>query len=106
MIMPFLRAPSGLILDCLLLQMFESFNDCRRHVTGLGLTDQRPVPRIDRNFGLVAAFFHRQNHLGLKLVAENFADLCKTGFNFLANGGSNFKMPTSEFYVHERPSLK
>jgi hypothetical protein len=51
----------------------------------------------------VAALLDRQNYFGLKLVAENFADLAKTGFNFLANGGSNFKVSAGEFHVHERP---
>src|SRR5580698_10940341 len=74
MIVAFLRTPTGLVFDRLLFQVFEGFVDRGRHVTGLGFTDQGTVARADGNFGLVTTLLDRENDLGLKLVAQNFAD--------------------------------
>ncbi len=103
MIVALLGPPAGLVLDRLLLQMFEGLVDGGRHVTGLGFTDQGAVARVNGDFGLVAALLDRQDDLGFKFVAQNFADFGKAGFNFLANRGSNFEVPAGEFHVHERP---
>ena len=70
------------------LYLTACFSRCSRasltadlHVAGLRLADQRAVARADGDFGFVAALFDGQDHLGFKLVAQNFADFGQAGFD-------------------------
>ena len=84
--------------------MVEGFVDGDGHVLGLSQADQRAIARADGDFGFVAVLFDGEDDLGFKSVAQNFADFCEAGFNFFADGGSNFVVSASVFHVHERPS--
>ncbi len=83
MIVAFLGAPAGLVFDRLFFQMIESFVDGGGHVAGLGESDQRTVARADGDLGLVAVLLDRQNDLGFKFVAQDFADFCRGRFQLL-----------------------
>jgi hypothetical protein len=78
--------------------------DC--HVGGLRQPDHRAIGRVDGDFGLVAALFDGQNHLGFEAVAQDFADFSKPGFDIFADGRSNFVPSTGVFHVHRATSKK
>ncbi len=98
-------APARLVFDCLFFQMIESLVDGRLHVAGLGQSDQRSVARADGDFCFVAVLLHGQDYFGFKFVAKDFTDFQQAGFDFLADGGSNFVVSAGVFDVHERPFL-
>src|ERR1700722_3300531 len=86
--------------------MVERFIDGDDHFPGLGQANQRAVAGADVDFSFVAVLFDGEDHLGFKSVAENFADLGEAGFDFFADGGSNFVVSSRVFHVHERPLVK
>src|SRR5580700_3323503 len=102
----FLRLPARFVFDGLLFQMVERFIDGDDHFPGLGQANQRAVAGADVDFSFVAVLFDGEDHLGFKSVAENFADLGEAGFDFFADGGSNFVVSSRVFHVHERPLVK
>ena len=75
------------------------------HVLGLSQADQRAIARADGDFGFVAMLLDGKDDVGVKAVAQNFADFCEAGFYFLADGGSDYVVSASVFHVHERPLL-
>src|SRR5208337_1400548 len=104
-IVAFLGAPPGLVLDCLLFQMVESFADRRGHVSRLRQSNDRSIARADGDLSFVAALLDREHNLGFKLIAQNLADFAECRFNVLADGGSDFVVSAGVFHVHECRSL-
>jgi hypothetical protein len=49
-------------------------------------------------------FFNGEDNLGFELIGKNFADFCKTGFYFFADGSGDFVVSSGVLHVHERPS--
>ena len=92
--------PLRLMFERLLLQVVERFIDRREHVVGLGQSHNRTVGRVDGDFGFMLALFDGQNYLGLESVAQNLAEFVEAGFNFFADGGSNFVFSRGIFHVH------
>ena len=86
--------------------MLDGFADGGSHVAGLSQPDERSVARADGDFSFVAVFLDRQDNFGFEFVAQDFADFGKAGFNFLADGGSDFVVPAGVFHVHERPLIE
>ena len=105
LLMALLAAPARVVLDRLLLQVIERFADGGDHVSGLRQSDQRAIARADGDFGFVAVFLDRQDHLGFKFVAQDLADFCQAGFDFFADARGDFVVPAGVFHVHERPLL-
>jgi hypothetical protein len=48
----------------------------------------------------VTVFFYGEDDMRFEFVAEDFADFCKAGFYFFANGWSYFVVPAGVFHVH------
>ena len=48
----------------------------------------------------VAVFLDGEDYVGVKPVAEDFADFVEAGFNFFADGGSYFVVSAGVFHVH------
>ena len=86
--------------------MVERFVDGDGHVPGLGQADQRSIAGADGDFGFVAVLLDGENDFAVKPVAQNFADFCEAGFNFFADGGSDYVVSAGVFHVHERPLVK
>src|SRR5207253_8945260 len=106
LLMPFLATPARLVFDRLSLEMLERLINRRNHVPSLSYSNQRSVAWIDRDLSLMAMFLYGQDDFAVEFIAQNFADFRKAGFNFFADGGSDFILPASVFHVHERPSVE
>src|SRR5438270_3292005 len=102
-----LRHPLCLIFDRLLFQVVDGLVHRNGHVLGLSQADQWTIAGADGDFGFVAVFFDGEDNIGIKSVAQNFADFAKAGFYFFADDGSDYVVSSRVFHVHEgpRPSL-
>ena len=75
-VVAFLAAPSRLVFDCLLLfENREGFVDGAPHPAGLGFATSGPLRGLIVISPPPAALFYGQDHLGIKFVAQDFADL-------------------------------
>src|SRR5260221_9611618 len=81
--------------------MLQRLADGEIHLVCLGESHQRADAGVNGDLSLVSALLDGQNHVGLKPVTEDLANLCQTGFDFFAVRGSNFVLPASVFHVHE-----
>ncbi len=82
--------------------MIEGFVDGDGHVFGLSQADDRAVAGADGDFGFVTMLFDGEDDIGIKSVAQNFADFREAGFYFFADAGSNYVVSASVFHVHRK----
>ena len=96
--------PASLVFDRLFFQVIDGFVYRDAHVFRLRQPDQRPLGRINGDFGFMTVFFDGEDNFGFELITKNFADFCEAGFYFFADRGSDFVVSSGVLHVHERPS--
>src|SRR5205085_1391526 len=68
-------------------------------------SDDGSVARADRDLGFVTMLFYRENDFCLETVAQDLANFLEPGFNFFADGRSDFVVAACVFHVHRATSL-
>src|SRR5260370_18938804 len=97
--------PAALILHSLTVNMVQGLGHGRDHFRGLRCPHDRMIAYSNRDLSFMTVFFDCQDHVRIKIVAQEFANLGEAMFDLLADDGSNFILSAGVLNVHRTPSL-